>query len=115
MEVRYFASRTCRPRLIRRLNVRTPLLVPSFSSVESDEIAHTYRTMGNRLGCASLISAYDLHYGKININDIWESDVIFIDSGNYENQVLNNADAAKWTRQMYLNVLDEIVPMSRVV
>jgi hypothetical protein len=71
---------------------------------------------------AALFSAYDLHLKKIAQKSIWISDVVFIDSGNYEighikgvlNQFQDSIDgrAKDWTFQMYAKVVDSLRPPS---
>lgn len=114
----------CRPRLIRKINVQTPLVVPSFSSVILDNTfwSDVYPKLSELVKEAALFSAYDLHLKKMAQKDIWISDVVFIDSGNYEvghikgvvNQFQESIDgrAKDWTFQMYAKVVGSLRPPS---
>lgn len=62
---------------------RTPLLVPSFSSKGFPEIAEIVRTSEQLIDGPMLISAYDLHYDKVQPPFDFAS-LIFLDSGGYE-------------------------------
>jgi hypothetical protein len=62
---------------------RTPLLVPSFSSKGFPEIKKTVKYCSELIEGATLISAYDLHYEKIEPPFNFAS-LIFLDSGGYE-------------------------------
>jgi hypothetical protein len=113
-----------RPRRVRKLDVQTPLVVPSFSSVILDNTfwSDVYTKLSELVTEAALFSAYDLHLKKIAQKSIWISDVVFIDSGNYEighikgvlNQFQDSIDgrAKDWTFQMYAKVVDSLRPPS---
>jgi hypothetical protein len=61
---------------------RTPLLIPSFSSKGFPDIDKIIEYSSEVIDGATLVSAYDLHYGKINPPFV--ASLIFLDSGGYE-------------------------------
>lgn len=115
-------DKACKARCIDKINVQTPLLIPSFSSVASEEAfrPEMYAKLSDVATEASLFSAYDLHLGKISQESIWISDVVFIDSGNYEVEHINgvlgqfhdsiDGRIKKWTPQMHAKVVDSLKP-----
>jgi hypothetical protein len=62
---------------------RTPLLVPSFSSKGFPDISKIVSANSELISGPILVSAYDLHYGKIQPPFDFAS-LIFLDSGGYE-------------------------------
>jgi len=62
---------------------RTPLLVPSFSSKGFADVAEIVRYGSTLIDSATLVSAYDLHYGFIEPPFTF-ADLLFLDSGGYE-------------------------------
>jgi hypothetical protein len=94
---------------------RTPMLIPSFSSKGFPDIRKIIEYSSEIIEGVTLISAYDLHYGKINPPFNFAS-LIFLDSGGYEasketelsdfgdnehvakpwNQAMHEAQLAKW-------------------
>lgn len=62
---------------------RTPLLVPSFSSKGFPEVNKTIKFCAELFDGATLVSAYDLHYTKIQLPPNF-APLIFLDSGGYE-------------------------------
>ena len=62
---------------------RTPLLIPSFSSKGFPEIDKAIRYNSGLIDGVTLVSSYDLHYGKITPPFDFAS-LIFLDSGGYE-------------------------------
>lgn len=87
---------------------RTSLLVPSFSSKEFPEVDKIIEYCSEIIDGVMLISAYDLHYGKIKPPFDFAS-LIFLDSGGYE--VTKEAELSdfgerehapqKWTQEMH--------------
>ena len=71
-------------RVIRKYGIETPLIVPSFSSTIYEKTGKIHSSLKEHLYKSSLISAYDLSHNYIDIDDIWVSDIVFLDSGNYE-------------------------------
>ena len=76
------------------LVIRTPLLVPSFSSrgfgFSGKPEARTSEVSGPLEYCSAwltetmLVSAYDLHHGHVPCMDRWPAELVFVDSGGYE-------------------------------
>jgi hypothetical protein len=103
-------------RRVLRLNgdevERTPLLVPSFSSKGFPEVAKTIEYMSELIDSAALVSAYDVHYKKIEAPFDFPS-LLFVDSGGYE--ASKDADLSDfgewehsiqpWTQEMHEAVL----------
>jgi len=110
----------CKSRRISKIDAQTPLLVPSFSSVVCDIPSEMYAKLKDHIADASLFSAYDLLLGKVTQEDIWVSDVVFIDSGNYEIQHIKNAlkqigmtrKPREWTLEIYSSIVDSLRPPS---
>src|ERR1700730_15054089 len=105
-----------RPLALTRQEIeRTPMLIPSFSSKGFPDIRKIIEYSSEIIEGVTLISAYDLHYGKINPPFNFAS-LIFLDSGGYEasketelsdfgdnehvakpwNQAMHEAQLAKW-------------------
>ena len=108
----------CKTRRIGKIDAQTPLLVPSFSSVVCDIPSETYAKLKEHITDAALFSAYDLHLARIAQEEIWVSDVVFIDSGNYEiqhvkdvlKQIHQTRKLRQWTLQMFSNIVDSLKP-----
>ncbi|XHH09567.1 MAG: hypothetical protein ACFCUE_02760 [Candidatus Bathyarchaeia archaeon] len=106
----------CELRKIARINQETPLLIPSFSSILDEKIGLVHSRLRNRLPLASLVSAYDLSNNLINRDEIWASDVVVVDSGNYEYSNLFNSTLRKnWCLENYFTFLKTLKPMSKVI
>src|SRR2546430_1083564 len=107
---------TCKKRYIGG-GAETPLLVPSFSSTVGPDIdiGIIYDKVKEQLGVASLVSAYDLSNKIITMDNIWHSQDVFIDSGTYENRILNKDNQTVWSIQKYENLLDQLKPLARVI
>jgi hypothetical protein len=63
--------------------IRTPLLLPSFSSKGFPEVQEIIETTSEVIDGPCLVSAYDLHYNKIQ-GPFEFAQAIFVDSGGYE-------------------------------
>src|ERR1700744_3935008 len=63
--------------------IRTPLLLPSFSSKGFPKVAKMLKTMEEYIADELLVSAYDVHYKVLNPPFDFAS-AIFLDSGGYE-------------------------------
>jgi hypothetical protein len=74
----------CQIRQIMPFKTTTPLIIPSFSSKGFVDIKDIHSNLSQHLIDASLVSSYDLHYGNLKIEDIYCSNIVFIDSGGYE-------------------------------
>lgn len=64
--------------------VKTPLLIPSFSSKASVDITTIFEALRTSITETLLVSAYDIFYGKIELPVIAPAEVLFLDSGGYE-------------------------------
>lgn len=71
-------------RTIAELEVPTPLLVPSFSSLGFPEVNSIYESVKHRLYGVCLISTWDIARGLLPNEALTETDVVFLDSGGYE-------------------------------
>ncbi|MEG3883564.1 hypothetical protein QT971_05040 [Microcoleus sp. herbarium19] len=117
----------CQLRNISIIDISTPILVPSFSSRGFPEVRDIYNSMRDFIVDVSLVSAYDLYYDFID-RDIYYSDLIFIDSGGYETQLLkstaslddvyaarDSCSARPWNSDLHQSVLDRLEPNSQFV
>lgn len=117
----------CQVRNISIIDVSTPILVPSFSSRGFPEVRDIYNLMRDFIVDVSLVSAYDLHYDFID-RDMYYSDLIFIDSGGYETQLLKSTaslddvyaardsySVLPWNSDLHQSVLDRLEPNSQFV
>lgn len=79
--------------------------------------------MKGNLTLASLVSAYDLYYDYINPLEIYESDILFVDSGGYERDQehdLSNVYSGKytpekWTEEMHLEEIKKVDLLGNIV
>jgi hypothetical protein len=111
----YLSKPICQERQIDRINQKTPLIVPSFSSMIDERIGLIHERFRNRIPIASLVSAYDVVYGYIKKDSMWASDVVFIDSGNYEfNNLCNSTRRKNWSLRNYSDFLHTMKPLSKV-
>jgi len=87
---------------------RTPLLVPSFSSKGFADVGKIVEYAAEVIDSATLVSAYDLHYKRIEPPFNF-ADLLFLDSGGYEaSRDLDLSDygdrvhePAAWTQEMH--------------
>jgi hypothetical protein len=94
--------------------VRTPLLVPSFSSKGFADVDKILKTTSEFIDGPILISAYDLYYKHI-VPPVEFPSLLFIDSGGYEasrDSELSDYGARehhpeKWSRQFHKSILDK--------
>jgi hypothetical protein len=105
--------------------IRTPLLIPSFSS-KSGKIGHgnvAIERHAEFISSPVLISAYDIFHNLVELPSFAE-DVIFLDSGGYEAlRDMQAADAGdtsgverfKWTEDDYVKVLTDLKSRCPVV
>jgi hypothetical protein len=77
-------SEICRERRVLRVNLRTPSVVPSYSSKGFPDIEARHHHLREHTTDTSLVSAYDIYHKHLREPDIYCSDVLFIDSGGYE-------------------------------
>jgi hypothetical protein len=102
--------------------IKTPLLVPSFSSKGfgfagegKSEIGDIYQLATEYLTDSMLVSAYDIHYGHIPCIDEPITEVTFVDSGGYETKSEHDlsaifrhpSHASEWSEDHLRSVLDQ--------
>ena len=98
--------------------LKTPLLVPSFSSKAAADIGQLFNGMINSITETFLMSAYDIHHGKTAIPKNGPAELLFLDSGGYEalkDQEVGcpyypSSDPLDWDRDLYIKVLKDIDP-----
>lgn len=121
-----YLKETCVSRRIVKIDVETPLIVPSFSSVAPAIPLDVHTQLKEHLPEASLVSAYDLFYGHLKEQEIWVSDVVFIDSGVYEATPLKRERTSSilsrlkgqqkdWSLSKYEKVIRSLEPLTRAV
>lgn len=92
--------------------VRTPLLLPSFSSKGFPEIQKILETTQEVIDSAMLVSAYDLYHKELT-GPFDFAEAIFLDSGGYEagkDVELSDIrghdhDPKSWSQENYLNIV----------
>ena len=106
----------CKPRNVKSCGIDTPLIVPSFSSTVISNIAIVHERLKDQISNASLVSAYDIKNGHLNEKEIWCSDVVFIDSGNFERRELENRrNFPGWTVSDYGSTIVGLKPVTEYV
>lgn len=116
-------SDLCKLRKISVINESTPIIVPSYSSRGFPFIANIHNDTKRYLSKSSLVSAFDIYYNTISEDEIYASDVLFIDSGGYEAKPISDLTEAyvderlsrEWSRDRYEIVLRKLQPFSRLV
>ena len=101
------------------INVRTPLLIPSFSSKAGHDIDVLFDALERSITESFLISAYDLSHNKIHLPTSALAEAVFLDSGGYEaskdfnlmNPSYPSMDPNPWTIGQYRAVLETIDPI----
>ena len=100
---------SCKLRRIKTTTVKTPLIVPSFSSAFSKDptaIGRIHNSINEYICDVSLVSAYDLYYEYIKLNDISCSELVYLDSGNYETVSLGKSTLLQdWDSNLYLDLI----------
>jgi hypothetical protein len=100
-----------------------PLLIPSFSSRGFPSIGKIHSSLSTYLSQATLISAYDIYYNYLDIENIYISDLLIIDSGGYEAKLVqdpleayfDDRKAKIWNEEFYTSVLKSIEPLSDII
>ncbi len=113
----------CKLRQISVINESTPIIVPSFSSRGFPFIGNIHSDTKRYLSKASLVSAFDIYYSSIFEDEIYASDVLFIDSGGYEAKpvpdfaeaYIDERSSRGWSRDNYEAVLGRLQPLSQLV
>lgn len=116
-------SQHSKQRMVTTIEALTPLIVPSFSSKGIVGVGNLHNYLKPYLSEASLISAYDLYHGFINQQNIYESHILFIDSGGYErikdhdlSDIYGQEHAPKtWNMGLYNQQLAELDNLSQMV
>jgi hypothetical protein len=68
----------------------------------------------SQLAIASLVSAYDIYHDYAD-REVALSDIVIIDSGNYEKRFFESRGCAvRWTRDLHTAVIDSISPLTQV-
>ncbi|PES34757.1 hypothetical protein CN497_19290 [Priestia megaterium] len=110
-------------RNIRTINYNTPILVPSFSSKGFPHVKELHSYLKEKLTEVSLISTYDLHYEYLELDQIYESDILIVDSGGYErNQEHDISDiynsfyiAKEWNETLYEKQVRKLHPITDIL
>jgi hypothetical protein len=103
-------------RFLKKANTSTPLLIPSFSSVCDRKIGEIHANLVGHIPDCSLVSAYDLAHGYINQDNIWASNIVYVDSGNYEYHSLRKfKDRKVWSPSYHHRLLKTLKPLSNIV
>ena len=98
------------------VNVKTPLLVPSFSSKAMLDVDRLFEELSPSITESFLISAYDLHYNFIQLPTCELAEVVFLDSGGYEaakdhdkmDPLYDAGQTNAWTIEDYRSLLETV-------
>ena len=98
-----------RPRLIKKVETQTPLIVPSFSSRGFPHVEEIFEELKGHLFGVCLISASDLSEGLMPPDSAAVANVVVVDSGRYEhdNSAFDYSECfippstSEWSRPMY--------------
>ena len=101
------------------VNVKTPLLVPSFSSKALVDVDPVFEALKPSITESFLVSAYDVKHGKIKLPGYPFAEVMFLDSGGYEvskdhdllDPLYPEAVPKDWTIEEYREVLRDVDPI----
>lgn len=107
----------CKKRKISKVsigNTNTPKLIPSYSSVCSlffnpMDLQDLYNNTIEQAPFSSLISAFDIYYKKLSIEKLWSSEIVFVDSGNYEASH-HELSLNGWSLEKYLETIKGLKP-----
>jgi hypothetical protein len=110
-------------RNIGKLQYNTPLLVPSFSSKGFPHLKELHSFINEKLTDISLLSTYDLHYGYLDEAQIYESEIILLDSGGYERNQEHDISEIygsqyipkEWNESLYLKQIKMLQPITDVL
>ncbi len=113
----------CQSRRIEKVDVSTPLIVPSFSSCGFPHVADIYDLMKDKLYGVCLVSALDIASSRIPIDVTDEVNLVLLDSGMYEarNTESRQIDdclpdaSGDWVRHKYLEMAGCIDPSANVI
>jgi hypothetical protein len=111
------------PRGINRFGVRTPLLIPSFSSRGFPDVGQLLELLRDDLYGVCLVSAFDVaqKYIRMNLADV--ADLVVLDSGVYETSPIAIAadryapplTGVGWTRDGYRAMLSALTAETNVL
>lgn len=106
-----------RIRRIRALGIKTPLVVPSFSSRGFPDIGTIYDEIKYRLFGVCLISAWDIANGYIGADTIVDTDVVVLDSGGYETDLTHQVCTvnANWSESEHRSILADLDDEANVI
>ena len=98
------------------LPVKTPLLIPSFSSKADRAIGVVLEALQSSITESFLVSAYDVSHRSLQIPLTAPSEVLFLDSGGYEaskdydlmKPLYPNSPPQDWSLELFLEVLHDI-------
>ncbi|WNS73675.1 hypothetical protein RRV45_12175 [Bacillus sp. DTU_2020_1000418_1_SI_GHA_SEK_038] len=113
----------CKERLVKGIEVTTPILIPSFSSKGIRQFAEIFYNLKDYLSDATLFSSYDLYYNLIDGKQIYETEILFIDSGGYEAGIEPDLSEIydfphkplDWNEEIYFKQIACIEPMTDIV
>jgi hypothetical protein len=116
------ARELCRHRRIQKVDLPTPMLIPSFSSKGFPDVNRILSLMKNHITDVAMISSYDMFYSSLD-SDLATPSLLFIDSGGYEARQgydISEVYAVEhqpreWTRAHHKKVLDELDTLSALV
>ncbi|SCC69788.1 Uncharacterized protein BCZB5J_06437 [Bacillus cereus] len=110
-------------RKIKKIDYDTPILVPSFSSKGFPHVKELHSYLKEKLTEASLISVYDLYYKYLEHSQIYESDILIVDSGGYESNhehdisdIYNSLYIPKeWNVELYESQVKILKPITDIL
>jgi len=113
----------CKERLVNGIEATTPILIPSFSSKGIRHFAEIFYNLKDYLSEATLFSSYDLYYNLIDGKQIYETEILFIDSGGYEAGIEPDLSEVydfphkplDWNEEFYFKQIACIEPMTDIV
>ena len=113
----------CQKRSIEKVDVGTPLIVPSFSSCGFPYVADIYDLMKDKLYGVCLVSALDIASSRIPTDVTDEVNLVLVDSGMYEARTTGSRQItdrlpegnSDWARQEYLTIAGFIDPGANVI
>lgn len=100
--------------MVRKVEVSTPLIAPSFSSRGFPQINEIWETFRHKLHGACLVSAFDMAAGRVSADAVELVNVVILDSGLYESskeeeypaQLAASSLTVDWTREKYHEVVE---------
>jgi hypothetical protein len=113
----------CKSRNLSSSRITTPLLVPSFSSRGFPFLTEIHKALTPHISRVCLVSAFDIANDHIRADDVYASDILFVDSGGYEAKpeydpveaYHDQRMASEWSMEMYREVLSQLRANSEIV